>query len=222
MFRLKWALIFSVALHLGFLAMRPLFGIGSVGQPAQSIEMTYVVPQEPSVPLKVKAAEPRPARVPVQEPPVLRVDRPAEPPPVRAPAPRTELPRPEPPRRVEPAPISPLAPEVLIPKGAAVNIPESAFALIDYKKLIRQHLKSRLVYPPAGVEGVVRVRMVLDGEGMLKQIAVMESSDPRLAEITVDGIRSAAPYPRFPKGMTDSSPRLEFLVQYRGDELDSS
>jgi outer membrane biosynthesis protein TonB len=216
---LKWALLFSVVIHVSFFALRPLIGAGTA--PSQPIEVTYVVP-----PATVRT-EPRYVRVPA-EPPAkprraeTRQQVPVNPVSSETPAAPEPVAEPEPVRLTPVIPVSPPAPEVSMPKAAASNIPESSFALIEYKKLVRQHLKNHLLFPALGLEGTVRVHMVLDGEGMLKQAAVMEASDARLADAAMEGVRSAAPYPRFPSKLKESPPNLEFLVQYRGDDLDSS
>ena len=213
---LKWALIFSVLIHVSLFALRPL--IWPAG-PASShpIEITYIVPPAPV------RTEPRFVRMPAE--PAVPVRTPA--PRVERSEPRTAAPADKPAPELKqpvsvPVPPPTPAPEVLIPKAAASNIPESSFAEIEYKRLIRQHLKNHLLYPGLGLEGAVRIQVVLDGEGMLKQAEVMEASDPRLADAALEGVRAAVPYPRFPRKLKDSPPQLEFLVQYRGDDLDSS
>ena len=83
--------------------------------------------------------------------------------------------------------------------------------------MIRRHLKTRLAYPHEPIEGTVHVRIVLDPAGMLKQVTVLQTSDSRLAEMAVEGIRAATPYPHFPGSMKDPQADYEFLVQYRLD-----
>ena len=101
------------------------------------------------------------------------------------------------------------------PKGAATSLPEGEFAVLQHKQMIRHHLKRYLTYPAVRLQGVVYLQIDLDPDGKLRDAVVREASDPRLEEITLNGVRSAAPYPPFPRELKSSSARYEFLVQYR-------
>lgn len=61
------------------------------------------------------------------------------------------------------------------------------------------------------------MRLVLRSDGALKEAVVLEASDSRLATVALGGVRSAAPYPPFPKELKESEARYDFLVQYRPD-----
>jgi outer membrane biosynthesis protein TonB len=56
--------------------------------------------------------------------------------------------------------------------------------------------------------------LLIDPDGTLKEAEVIESPDPRLSEAVLEGTRSAAPFPRFPKTLKISQARYEFIVQY--------
>ena len=223
-------------IHLGFLGIRPPAGIIPPRETLNSIEVTYqsvieegprnrgrenaIVSREIS---RKEPAKPDPALASSREPvqPFKQVFEPKSLPrsqtrpvsPAQAPRPEVKIGAGEESQK----------PSVSIPKGMAAGLAESAFASVEYKKLVRQQLKNRLAYPLIGIEGTVKVHLVVDPDGLLKQVEIMDYSDRRLAEAALDGIRSAAPYPRFPKEMQADSQDFEFLVQYRldSDELDS-
>ena len=209
---------FSVLVHMGLLMIRPPEGaVPQRNALMNPIQITYMnlpaaseKPQKEVSPVRMERIheEPAPglpAPVSIQPPPKL-------PTPIDTirPNPSEERPQKNPELKFDLAPPPPL------PKGA-VNLSESQFDLVRYKRMIRQHLKNRLLYPAEPIEGTVHVRIVVDPAGLLRQVMVLQASDSRLAEMAVEGIRAAAPYPRFPSGLKDPQADYEFLVQYRLD-----
>ena len=86
---------------------------------------------------------------------------------------------------------------------------------MEHKERVRRHLKARLHYPSFLSDGTVRLRVLLDPQGQLKQAVVLQTSDPRLASIAVQDAQGASPYPRFPSKVHPRQVRYEFLVRYR-------
>lgn len=97
----------------------------------------------------------------------------------------------------------------------AVSIPEGEFASLTYRKQVRERLKSYLRYPNGWVEGMVRLKIRIAADGQLKEARVVEASSTGLDDFCLEGVRGAAPYPRFPKEMAASEVDYEFLVWYR-------
>jgi len=109
------------------------------------------------------------------------------------------------------------------------HLAKQEFAFVEHKERVRRHLKARLHYPSffcaearggasssAGLsDGTVRLRVLLDPQGDLKQAVVLETSDPRLASIAIRDAQRAAPYPRFPGVHHPRQLRYEFLVRYK-------
>ncbi|MBI3332608.1 MAG: energy transducer TonB [Candidatus Omnitrophica bacterium] len=95
------------------------------------------------------------------------------------------------------------------------SLPEREFAVVQHKRLVRQHLKSQLSYPAGWNPGTVHLHLVLGPDGALQESSVSQASDPLLGLTALNGARSAAPYPPFPKEMKESRADYEFLVQYR-------
>lgn len=217
---LKSAVGFSVLVHAGLLMLHPPEGAVPQRMALNTIQVTYLKLTSP----ESHAARPDPAVLPRQAQ-EERASRKANDSQVERIHAKPVLPGPDLPKPVVPqAPREPphpilkfdLSPPPPLPKGAT-NFSESQFDLVRYKQMIRQHLKTRLIYPREPIEGTVHVRILLDSAGMLRQVFVLQASDSRLAEMAVDGIRSAAPYPRFPSTLKDPQAGYEFLVQYRLD-----
>ena len=229
---LKTAVGFSVLIHAGLLMFHPPEGAVPQRKALNNIQITYMhPPAQESRPLRSEPAVlPRPAILRqaqaerssggsessdqrVHAEPVLPGPAPAQPKPTQRPPMDTirpnssnEKPKKSPELKFDLAPPPPSS-------NGASNFSESQFDLVRYKQMIRQHLKSRLIYPPEPIEGTVHVRIVVDPAGLLRQVMVLQASDPRLAELAVEGIRLAAPYPRFPSGLNDPQADYEFLVQ---------
>ncbi len=204
---LKSAVGFSVLVHVGLLMFRQAGGAIPQEKGFNSIQVTYTdTDLPPAVLSKTERIHAEPVlSAPVRPTPVVPMPVPSKPA-------VSKIPR-EPPHPILRFDLSPPPP---LPKGAA-NFSEDQFDALRYKQMIRQHLKNRLIYPPEPIEGTVHVRIVLDPAGMLRQVAILQASDSRLAEMAVEGIRSAAPYPRFPSGLKDPQADYDFLVQYRLD-----
>ncbi len=222
---LRAAFGLSVAIHLGLMAVHPPEGAVPPREALHSIELTYLRLQPASKKEESSSIEPLPVRkestpaerqapsssaqsqaVVKEREPEKRTTGRADPPTARA----------EP----KPAPV----PQVTssgtveaVPKGMAAGFSESQILSVQYKQLVRQHLKTRLTYPQLSLEGTVRLRIILDSEGQVQQVVALETSDAQLAEVALEGARSATPYPRFPKGLKETQADMEFLIQYRLD-----
>ena len=99
--------------------------------------------------------------------------------------------------------------------SAIASLPEGEFALLQHKQMVRQYLKTHLIFPPHGVAGTVRLRLVLRPNGTLENLLLLAASDPHLAESALKEAQSSAPYPPFPKELKKEEADYEFIVQYR-------
>ncbi len=201
---LKAAVGWSILIHLGLLVMRA---------PVSS------TPADPALPIKVTyVAVPKPIHAPLKKgPPVSAA--PADPKPVQVqraapPAPKPAPPAPKPVGVKIPAP-EPTVSVSTAPSGTISSLPDSDFAAIQHKQQTRQHLKARLNFPPEGIPGIVRLRLILSPEGKIQELTLLEASDSGLGQAALQGARSGEPYPPFPKDFKAPSARYEFLVQYR-------
>ncbi len=225
----KTAVGFSVLIHAGLLMVHPPEGAIPQRKVLNTIQITYMrLPAKESRPVRSEPAVlPPPSALrsfdnlrvqgPGRSEPVLPGPGPAQIKPIQRtpidtirPNPSNDKPQKSPELKFDLTPPPPSS-------NGASNFSESQFDLVRYKQMIRRHLKSRLSYPLEPIEGTVYVRIVVDPAGKLRQVMVLQASDPRLAELAVEGIRSAAPYPRFPSALKDPQADYEFLVQYRLD-----
>ena len=219
----KLTLLFSLFVHLGLLAVRPPAGMIPPRETLHSIELTYV--SDRVVPRREAASS-------VQKRSVLQKSSRAKMSPQKRVQPKKVV-RPKPPRKVS-RPVKPTVKRVTRPKrevsarikepaaapraaGDAVNIPESEFIILEYKQMVRDHLKHRLRFPEESIEGDVRIHLVLDKLGRIHQTRVMQSTDALLSRLTLQGVHSAAPYPRFPAKLERSQTDFEFIIQYTLD-----
>ncbi len=95
------------------------------------------------------------------------------------------------------------------------NLPEGEFAALQHKQQVRRHLNARLAFPSDGIQGSVRLRLILAPNGTLQDLVLLEASDSRLGEMALEGARSAEPYPPFPPQMKKSHLLYEYIIQYR-------
>ena len=213
---LKTAVGWSVVFHVSLLVMQPPQGFVPVDQ-ERPIKVSYVPTLQ---------AAPSPARPKVQPPPVpVSVEKPPAPavstPPIPKP-PRQEAP----PRPIPQPVVSPPVPTVenqpvtvrdadAHPTYAISNLTEGEFAALQHKQQVRQHLKARLAFPPDGIQGSVRLRLILAPNGTLQDLVLLEASDSRLGEVALQGAQSAEPYPPFPNQMKKSQVLYEYIIQYR-------
>ena len=201
---LKSALALSVAAHISFLLVSSQVRAARSAPAARSIEVSYVPAPDPP---------PRPAPAPVVQavlaPPETPVVRSAPPAPRPAPAAAAVRPAPAPPVLPPPPP----APRPRI----VSSISEGEIASYRHRQEVRQHLRPYLKFPPDWRQGSVRLLLILDPQGKVDEMTVLEATDPRLAEIALDGARSAGPFPPFTKGMKGPRAQYEFLVQYKAD-----
>ena len=206
------ALSFSAAFHVIVLFVAPSAWFPRL--PAmQRFEVAYVPP--PSV--KAAPPKPAPAATRIPEPAAPGRDLPptgsmSEPMPATSPARAEEplaspVPRPAA-REDKPAPF-------FAPHPVISSVPEKGFVFLDHKEEIRKHLKARLHYPSFLSDGLVRLRLVLTPDGLLKQVIVVEASDSRLAEIAAGDAQAASPYPKLPPKYTPKQLRYEFQVRYK-------
>ena len=212
----KGAFLYSALLHIGLFSCK-LPGLVLARQTPHPLEIAYLPVVKVEVAEPAASPTPQPAQIqasPRAAPPLSAPIRPVVPP---APPPRREaLLRSVPPPRLQPvlkeAVVSP-------PRDDAVHLPEGEFAALDHQEQVREHLRRRLLYPAGGFEGVVRLRISLNAQGILKEAAVLESSNPELARVALEDARAAVPYPVFPRPMEKEKQRAdyEFLVQYRSE-----
>ena len=212
---LKTAVGWSVVFHVSLLVMQPPQGFVPVDQ-ERPIEVTYVPTLQ---------AAPSPARPKVQPPPPVSVERPPAPaisaPSVPKPVRQEAPPRPIPQRVVSP-PVPTVENQPVTVRDADTrssssisNLPEGEFAALQHKQQVRQHLKARLAFPPDGIQGSVRLRLILAPNGTLQDLVLLEASDSRLGEVALEGAQSAEPYPPFPSQMKKSQVLYEYIIQYR-------
>jgi len=214
---LKKAIGFSIALHLILLGIRASHGITlSAGENGRPLHVTYGVQKIPQIQPALVKREAAPSRQEKKTQPIensarhddqpvsRREELPASPAPVQKTAPVME-------QKSVPAPV----PHVQLSEGVAVNLPDGEFEMVLHRQDVRRHLKSHLNYPANQTDGSVRISLLLDADGQLKEASILEASDGRLAESALEGIHSAQPYPPFPKQMKSAQVRYEFLVQYR-------
>lgn len=106
--------------------------------------------------------------------------------------------------------------DIPAPSSSTISsLPEGEFALLQHKQQVRQQMKAHLPFPPNGHPGTVRLRLVLGSGGQLLDLALLETSDSRLAEAALKGAQSTSPYPVFPKEMKRAEVSYDFIVQYR-------
>lgn len=221
--KLKGAVLCSAVLHMGFLTVKPphgLFSARDIFRPPETYVLVEPVKALPkAAALKVPAPKPAPparAAEPVRraEPP-RRVAPPKPVEQVRPALPPLPSKLPEPPP-LRPAPSVSQAPAVV--PAATADLPDGDFALIRHKEQVRAYLRHKLHFPEDWTQGAVRLRVTVLPDGTLKEAAVPEASDPRLAEIALRDARAAGPYPRFPAAMKVVEAEYEFLVQYSPDD----
>ena len=208
---LRGALGCSAAFHFALLVSVSPLGWLPLGEAAHPLEVSYVPVQVPApvppAPIRSEDAGPFPA-------PTRMADRPDP-----VPAPRPAL-KETPPRAFAPRPAfhrvehhwTEIAPPPL-PKTS--HLAQQQFAFVEHKERARRHLKARLHYPAFLSDGTVRLRVLLDPQGGLKQAVVLATSDPRLASIAIQDAQGASPYPHFPGAHRPHQVRYEFLVRYR-------
>ena len=210
---LKIAFGWSIVVHLGLMIVRPPPSMVPPRQVLHPLEVSYL----PAVQVEAPSSHPaKPVSAPSQRrsSPVRTIPPSAE---EERPRPKT----PEPPKQESPdvkAPENHPSPSVDLPptgNASAASLPEGEFAAIEHKEWVRQHLKAHLKYPAFRMQGTVRLQLVLAPYGVLKEVAVVEASDPRLADLAVKDAQAAIPYPRFPKEMKQRQVRYEFLVKYQ-------
>ena len=219
---LRAAIVFSILFHLGLMIIRPPPSFIPPRELLHPLEVSYqsvsldaepprAVPKPPVPVVRSSSAADLPPTGGGTSTSVVAIPRPAQQPKPRVPEPPRDLPDP-------PTPTARLSPEVAAPssEGAvAVGLPEGEFASIEHKEWVRQHLKAHLQYPYSRLSGAVRLQLVLAPHGILKEVTVLESSDPRLTDLAVKDAQLAVPYPRFPKEMKQRQVRYEFLVKYQ-------
>jgi protein TonB len=185
-------------------------------EPLPPIEVSLISPEqamEPMAPPVVKPAPPEPRqaqqpvaapRVPVQRtPPVVASTAPAQATDMQVPpAPAETPPTPVPPAVAQPA----VAPAV----AATMNTAAEAKAPAGPKELpstaVRYLVSPPVVYPRVskelGESGVVKLRVLIDEQGRLKNIVVSQSSGyPRLDQQAVAALRQARFQPFIDNGV---------------------
>jgi len=203
---LRSALGCSAAFHFALLVSVSPFGWLPLGEAARPLEVSYVPvqvpPPAPPAPIRSDDSDPIPAvRRPAPAPARTAAADGSDP----VPAPRPVFHRAE-------HHWTEIAPPPL-PKTS--YLAKQEFAFVEHKERVRRHLKARLHYPAFLSDGTVRLRVLLDSQGGLKQAVVLQTSDPRLASIAIQDAQGAAPYPHFPGTRRPHQVRYEFLVRYK-------
>ncbi len=226
---LKEAAGWSVIIHLGLMMVKPAVGMVPSPESLHTIEVTYlsvgaeaariggegpvhkamVTGQEAAsgFPTKPMESTPVPPRLPE---PSLAGPKPSLPSPIR------EEPAPRPSVTADVAPVLPQGVPLSTSQGVT-SLPEGEFAVVFHKQQVRLHLKRHLIYPATLISGTVRLRLSLRPDGALKEAVVLQASDSKVRELALEGVRSAEPFPRFPKELKSAGVQYEFLVQYRYD-----
>lgn len=167
---------------------------------------------EPSpLPSPAPVSKPRPKPEPKVSPP--------KPHPVKVEQPPVEL-APSEPAEVKPVVKAPLAP-VQAPVAAMPPVPKSIVPATDpavedaYRARIRQAVDAHKIYPRLarrmGEEGRVVLAFVIEADGRLVGVRVVESSGSELLdEAALGAVREAAPFPAFPAGVERK--RWEFTL----------
>ncbi|NQD80503.1 energy transducer TonB [Pseudomonas seleniipraecipitans] len=214
------SLVIVVGLHIG------LFLWAMYWQPqATPIELppaAMIVELEPLPPAPPKPAPPPPPEVVPEEPepqpklveapkPTLAVTPPKpkpkpkpKPPKPKPPEPKPPEPQDEPPEDAPPAPPAPAEAKPAAPQQAPVSAPSKAQA--TWQSQLLTHLAKYKRYPEdarrRGLEGVNRLRFVVDANGMvLSYTLVGKSSSASLDRATLQMIRRAQPLPKPPADM---------------------
>ncbi|MCG2711455.1 MAG: TonB family protein [Candidatus Omnitrophica bacterium] len=75
---------------------------------------------------------------------------------------------------------------------------------ISYYRLINEQLRQAVIYPTRFTEGEIALSFVLDSDGKLKNVEVMETASLEneiLKETAVQIVKRASPFPPFPKNL---------------------
>ncbi len=218
---LKAALSCSALLHMGLLALRPPAGWVPPKEVLHDLVVTYLpvkaTPRQSSPPPAPRVT-PSPAARQKEVTPALRREFEESLPPV-APGERPLPPPGAGPPRAEPCPqvedrarTAERVPEISpIP---AASLPEGVFASVQHKHQVKEHLRTHLRYPSPRSQGWVRLQVWLDPSGALRQLRVLENSNPALAQRALEDARAAIPYPSFPRSLRNHQARYEFVVRY--------
>jgi protein TonB len=187
--------------------------------PAMMIELAPLPEPAPPPPPTV-VATPQPP-TPVEEPPLPKlVEAPApaialpKPPPPK-PKPKPQPPKPVPVKKPEPPQEQPVAKQVVDtppappappakPVAPAPSIASDSNAVPSWQSDLLRHLAKFKKYPDEarrrGVEGVVKLKFVVDADGKVLSFELASSSgNPALDRATLDMLRRAQPLPTPPK-----------------------
>ncbi|MBN1492916.1 MAG: energy transducer TonB [Candidatus Omnitrophica bacterium] len=88
-----------------------------------------------------------------------------------------------------------------------------------YYDLIRERLKQNTLYPVKakleGKEGLAYLSFVLRRDGVVSEIAVLNSSgEPMLDQAAMNSIRNASPFPPFPKNLIEQEIKLNVPISF--------
>lgn len=228
---LEWCVLASIAIHLALLLLIPKPGVEPPKPKPPEIQIELVkkelpapTPVLPTPPEPVKTSPVKPPPTPVT-PPVMPVKpsptpQPASPPPVTE---TTAIETPKPVIAIKPS-VSDVKPEVVAPAPVAPPPPsEPPKAMgpsegdIDaarnaLKSGATRELKKNQRYPrialDRGIEGVVKLKISLDGQGNITEVEILESSgNSALDEAAVTAAKKTNLKPYFNeilKGRIDS------------------
>ncbi len=104
-------------------------------------------------------------------------------------------------------------------ESVEISLDTTKSKYISYFKHIRDKIYLVWRYPPeaaaAGISGVVRILFVINRDGSLKEVRVLESSGhPILDKAAVRAIIAAAPFGPFPKDWTEKELRIRARFIY--------
>ena len=212
--KLPIALAWSAVVHVGLLACCPLGGPFLYPGFPRSAELVYVDLEAPAPPQSPKLVS-KPAIAPIETVASRPMQTPFSTPALSSLTPRTSASAPRP---VAPRPAVWVAPPKVQATRARKDLSEVGFALLEHKEQVREFLRRRLKSPTLWAQGTVRLRLMLGPAGALQEVVVLEASSPQLAQAALADVRSAVPFPPFPKGLRRPHARYDFLVRYEPND----
>lgn len=72
---------------------------------------------------------------------------------------------------------------------------------VSYIQIIQKKVQSTWKYPPGIMSGNVALRFVLDIDGNLMSVQVLNSSDVRLSDLAIEAMNRASPFPPIPDNL---------------------
>lgn len=210
--------------------------VPSLGSPAPLPVLDTLAPPDAAPPVPAPTPDLAPAPLPPEPMAAADLPPPMPDPPAAAPKPEPkvasveETPKP---KAQTPQAKQPAAANVPTPKvkdtGAASTEPAKAAApgktaskgeakalTADWGAKVRSRINRKLMVPKGTAPGRAKVRVTIAPSGALLAVEIVESSgQPALDAAALKAAKSAAPFPRAPKGLSDAS--YSFTVPIRQD-----